>query len=111
MVPPPPASEDANDDDADDDAPARAGSRSRYRPWAELLKRTFPEDRTELCPRCGGPLRLVALVQDPAGIARYLRHLGEPTEPPPLGPARGPPYFTTSVRRRGPEPPADFFAA
>jgi hypothetical protein len=109
VVPPPPALPDVATDAAaaqDEDAPARTGARSRYRPWAELLRRTFPEDRTELCSRCGGPLRLLALVKDPAGIARYLRSLGEPTEPPPLGPARGPPYFATARRCRD-EPSAD----
>jgi hypothetical protein len=37
----------------------RAGS--RYRPWAELLKRCFAID-VLACPRCGGRMRLVALV-------------------------------------------------
>ena len=68
-------------------------------------------DRGEVCSRCGGPMRLLALVHDPAAIARYMRHLREPTEPPPLAPARGPPYFTTSVRRRTSEEPADAFDA
>ncbi len=43
--------------------------RCRYRPWAELLRRAFAIDVTT-CPRRGGPLRLLALVKDPEGIAR-----------------------------------------
>jgi len=40
------------------------------------------------CPRCGGRLRLIALITQPAVIARILSHLGHPTEPPV---ARAPP--------------------
>jgi hypothetical protein len=54
---------------------------SRYRPWAELLKRTFGID-VETCPRCGGRMRLLAVITDLASAARFLRHQGEPTEPP-----------------------------
>ncbi|MFC1643146.1 hypothetical protein ACFL5O_10770 [Myxococcota bacterium] len=36
----------------------------------------------------------------PASIRRYLRHLGEPTEPPALAPARAPPYFKSLALRR-----------
>jgi hypothetical protein len=34
------------------------------------------------CPRCGGRLRLIALIDDPAVIARILGHLGVPPEIP-----------------------------
>ena len=47
-------------------------------------------------------MKVVALVTEPENIARYLRHLGEPTEPPPLAPARGPPYYQSRVLRRRP---------
>jgi hypothetical protein len=53
---------------------------SRYRPWAELLKRTFGID-LETCPRCGGRMRLLAVITDLTSAARFLRHRGEPTEP------------------------------
>ena len=45
-------------------------------------------------------MRLVALVKDASSIARFLRNLGEPTEPPPMAPARGPPYARSRVQRR-----------
>src|SRR5262249_52367276 len=35
-----------------------------------------------------------------ASIDRFLRRIGESTEPPPLSPARGPPYFKSRVLRR-----------
>jgi hypothetical protein len=68
--------------------------RSPYRPWAELLKRTFGFD-VLACPRCERGMRLLAMVTEPKSIARYLRGLGEPTEAPTRAPARGPPYRPT----------------
>src|SRR5271154_775674 len=47
---------------------------SRYRPWAELLKRCFSID-VLTCTGCGGRMRLVALVPEPASIRRFLRGL------------------------------------
>ena len=47
-------------------------------------------------------MRLVALVKDAASIGRFLRKLGEPTEPPPMAPARGPPYARRVQRRQTP---------
>ena len=72
---------------------------ARYRPWAELLKRTFGID-VETCPRCGGRMRLLAVITDSASTARFLRHRGEPTEPPSRAPARAPPYWLSLMARR-----------
>ncbi|MEP6906056.1 MAG: transposase, partial [Gemmatimonadales bacterium] len=47
--------------------------------WAELMRRTFGVD-VLACPRCGGRLRLVALLEQAAVVQRTLRHLGMPTE-------------------------------
>ncbi len=43
------------------------------------------------CPRCGGRLRLIALIEERAEIERMLRHLGVPTAIPAPRPARAPP--------------------
>ena len=43
------------------------------------------------CPRCGGRLTLIALIQDPAVIRRFLWHLGLPTGIPEVQPDRAPP--------------------
>jgi hypothetical protein len=64
-----------------------------------LLRRSFKID-VERCDHCGGRMKLRALVITSAGIERYLRWLGEPTEPPALAPARGPPWFKSRVIRR-----------
>jgi hypothetical protein len=61
--------------------------------------RTFKID-VEHCDKCGSRLKLRALVVAVASIEKILRHLGEPTEPPPLEPARGPPYFRSPALRR-----------
>jgi hypothetical protein len=73
--------------------------RSPYRPWAELLKRTFGLD-VLACPRCQGRMRLLAMVTDAKSVTRYLRALGEPTEAPATAPARGPPYWKSRILRR-----------
>jgi hypothetical protein len=43
------------------------------------------------CPGCGGDIRLIAFITEPGPIRKVLTHLGEPLEPPPVSPARGPP--------------------
>ena len=55
--------------------------------WAQLLKRVFAIDITT-CPQCGGPLTILAAIEDPAVIAKILAHLGLPTRAPPRAPAR-----------------------
>jgi hypothetical protein len=44
-----------------------------------------------LCTRCGAPMKIVAFVTDRESVRRILEHLREPSSPPPLVPARGPP--------------------
>ena len=36
-------------------------------------------------------IRLIAFITEPGPIRKILTHLGEPLEPPPVSPARGPP--------------------
>ena len=50
--------------------------------WGKLLLK---------CPKCSGDIRLIVLITEPGSIRKILTHLGEPLEPPPLAPARGPP--------------------
>jgi hypothetical protein len=45
-------------------------------------------------------MRLLALVRNPAGIARYLAAAGELTDIPRRSPDRGPPYWKSQVLRR-----------
>jgi len=79
-----------NVDHADSEARHGGPSRSGGYQWAELMRRTFGFD-VLACPRCGGRLRLVALIEHAAVVRRILRHLGLPTEVPEPRPARAPP--------------------
>ena len=45
-------------------------------------------------------MRLLALVKDPASIARHLATVEEATEVPQRSPGRGPPYWKSRVLRR-----------
>ena len=67
------------------EAPERSTPRG-YR-WAELLRRTFGVD-VLACPRCGGRLMLIALIERSDVIARLLGHLRLPSELPRPAPAR-----------------------
>jgi hypothetical protein len=58
--------------------------------WAKLMARVGEEFPLE-CPACGGDIRLIAFITEPGPIRQILTHLGEPLEPPPVSPARGPP--------------------
>ena len=58
-------------------------TRERRLDWAALLKRTHLID-VLVCPKCAGPMRLIAFVQDERVARRILEHLG-------LWPPRAPP--------------------
>ena len=72
---------------ADDCAHTPAGSAQGRMRWAQLLKRVFDID-IEHCPHCGGQLKLIAAIEEPAVIARILTHLGLAAQPPPRAPAK-----------------------
>ncbi len=44
--------------------------------WAQRLKRVFRIE-IERCGRCGGQMKVIAAIEDPAVIERILRYLGE----------------------------------
>ncbi len=48
--------------------------------WAQWLKRVFEIDMAA-CPHCGGPLTIIATLEDPAVMAKILAHLGLPPAP------------------------------
>ena len=45
------------------------------------------------CPQCGAQMRLIAFVTDPLAVKTILGHLSEPTTPPAVARARGPPLW------------------
>jgi hypothetical protein len=53
-------------------------------PWAALLQKVFDVD-VLACPQCGGRLRLIAFIAEPAVARKILDHLGlDSTGPPPV---------------------------
>jgi hypothetical protein len=58
--------------------------------WARLIHKVYEVDPLE-CPRCKGPMRVIALIDDKAFIRKILTHLGL--------------WAPQHAARRGPGPP------
>jgi hypothetical protein len=76
----------------DQPTPLTSLRRAAARCWALLLVRIY-ECLPLRCPKCGEPMRIIAFVLDRPTIERILDHLGEPTQPPRVLPARSPPQL------------------
>jgi len=63
--------------------------------WARLIHRVYEVDPLD-CPRCKGPMRVIALIDDKAVIRKILSHLGLWVQQTAAGKGPGPP---------APEPP------
>jgi hypothetical protein len=61
-----------------------------YIDWASLLKRVFSVDIFG-CMKCGGRMKVLAVIEQPEVVAKILNHLGMPTVPEGIAPARLPP--------------------
>jgi hypothetical protein len=59
--------------------------------WAQLLQRTYSID-LGTCPRCGGHMKPIAQINDPAVIRRILDHLDRKPDPTAAVP-RAPPQL------------------
>ena len=55
--------------------PATTTRRIPSRSWRELIKKVWDADPM-LCPKCGGEMKLIALIEEPQTIEDILRHLG-----------------------------------
>ena len=76
--------------------------------WARLIHKVYEVDPLE-CPRCRGPMRVIALIEDMAVIRKILSHLGlwAPRETPKTQvgpPAHDPPGQTSAVLTYHPVP-------
>ena len=58
-------------------------------PRAALLKRVFFED-IKKCPQCAGVMMIIAAITDATVVCKILNHLGLPSTPPKITPARLP---------------------
>jgi hypothetical protein len=55
--------------------------------WARLIRKVYEADPL-VCPRCGGEMRLIALIEQAPVIEQILRHIGAWDPHPPM---RAPP--------------------
>jgi hypothetical protein len=69
--------------------------------WALLLARIY-EVFPLVCPDCGGAMRIIAFITDGPTVRDILGHLGEPTAPPRIAPARGPPLWEATDSEHDP---------
>ena len=58
--------------------------------WAQRLKRVFNID-VESCPRCGGPVKVIACIEDQTVIDKILAHLRDKDQKTPAPPLLVPP--------------------
>jgi hypothetical protein len=79
-------------DQRDPGAPGDPG-RARRLAWSDLMRRAHTCD-VLVCPQCGGEMRLIAVIQEPAVCEKILRRLGLWQRGPPRG------------RRVVPDPPS-----
>jgi hypothetical protein len=63
-------------------------SKSKYIPWAELLRKTFGFEI--VCQKCQAPLRLIALIKTETVAQTILKAMHLPSDIPQLHPARTP---------------------
>ena len=74
-----PKSRAAAVNDAQENTERSATARQRSLTWAQRLKRVFALD-IEVCLKCGGTLRVIASIEEPAVIERILEQLGRDGE-------------------------------
>jgi hypothetical protein len=69
--------------------------------WARLLARIY-EVFPLVCPLCGAEMRIIAFITDAPTVRDILVRLGEPTTPPRIAPARGPPRWEATGAEHDP---------
>jgi hypothetical protein len=69
--------------------------------WALLLARIY-EVFPLRCALCGGEVRIIAFIVDAPTVRDILAHIGEPTAPPRIAPARGPPLWEAAGAEHNP---------
>ena len=81
-----------------------AHRRAARNTWALLLARIYAVFPL-VCPHCGGAMRIIAFITDSAAVRDLLVHLGEPTAPPRIAPARRPPLWDLAEAGTGERDP------
>lgn len=73
------------------------------------MKRAYAQD-VHVCPRCSGPMAMIAFIEDARVAKRILAHVGMPTRAPPRrlrGPPAQQPHDEPPNRFDGMDPPVD----
>ena len=79
---------------------ARKAASAALRSWAACVRKVFEVDPVR-CAKCGGEMKLVAVVLDDGELNRILAHEGWPVEWPKTKPSRSPPTRATSADADG----------
>ena len=79
----------------------RGGHPARYL-WARLLARIYGVFALK-CSGCGGRVRLIGFITEPATVRQVLEYVGEPTTAPAIAPARSPPVEVNAQQLIAPE--------
>jgi hypothetical protein len=73
--------------------------------WALLLARIYAIFPLR-CTLCGGEMRIIAFITSAPALPSILSHLGEPTSPPQVAPARDPPLWDQAAQFHWDDTPA-----
>ena len=84
--------------------PPRCGAlmNAAFRVRAQLLARIYRVFALK-CSGCGGRVRLVGFITEPATVRQILEHVGEQASAPAIAPARSPPVEANAQQLMGPE--------
>jgi len=84
--------------------PPRCGAlmNAAFRVRAQLLARIYGVAPLK-CSGCGGRVRVVGFITEPATVRQILAHVGEPTTAPAIAPACSPPVEANAQQLIGPE--------
>ena len=70
--------------------------------WARLIYKVYEIDPL-VCPRCNGPMKVIAVIDEPAVIRRILKHLHLWSPVARFKPARGPPVAARDAVELAPQ--------
>ena len=90
------------------DCPIEEKPRATYH-WAKLMARIYENDPL-VCPRCSGPMRIVAFIEERDVISKILSHIGESSEAPILTSFQGPPEWEEQYYEESPDEFSEEFA-
>ena len=64
--------------------------------WSMLLARIYEAFPLQ-CSICHASMRIIAFINEAGIVKKLLDHIGKPTQPPRIAPARGPPLWEAAA--------------